>query len=58
MNDKEAIEALQELKKYCQSHDCYMGECPLRNFCNDMWTDAYSLEDAVTDAFQTTSGRN
>lgn len=52
MNDKEAIEALRELKKYCQSRDCYMGECLLRNFCNDMWTDAYSLEDAVTDAFQ------
>lgn len=52
MNDKEAIEALRELKKYCQSRDCYMSECLLRNFCNDMWTDAYSLEDAVTDAFQ------
>ena len=54
MNDKEAIEALQGLKEFCQSHDCYMGECPLRNFCNYIWVEGgmYSLEEAITEGLK------
>lgn len=52
MNDKEALEVLQALKEFCRAHDCYKGECPLRNVCNNMWNDAYSLEEAITEALK------